>query len=147
MDKGNNIKIPENLKDIYTKRIFPPWVNKIHGKKVSKAPKDKFNNQTAMDNNGHVTGTTNAITMETISFNYKNPGEVFISAVPRIFYSISHLKLTPRGVNGLEILLRVFYTTWIVDKIAINKLLAMNKSLIKPANATPTQGVKNNTPF
>ena len=128
-DKGDNIKIPGNLKDIYSKCTFPPKVNKIHGKKkASKAPKDKFNNQTATNNNGHITGPTNVITMETISFSYKNPSEVFINAVPCISYSISHLELIPRGVSGLKILPRVFYTTWTANKITINK------SLIKPAN-------------
>ena len=102
---------------------------------------NKFNDQTATDNNGHITSPINVIIMETISFNYKDPGKVFTSVMPRISYSISHLELALRGVDDFKTLLRVFYTTWTADKIAINK------SLIKPANSTPTQGAKNNTFF
>ena len=85
--------------------------------------------------------------MEIISFNYKNPGEVFISVMPRISYFIYHPELAPRGIGGLKILLRVFYTTWTANKIIINKSLTIDKSLIKPANAIPTQGAKHNTPY
>ena len=94
-----------------------------------------------MDNGGQITGPTNIIAMEIISFSYKDLSKVFTSAVPYISHLIYYPKLTPRGAGGLKILPRVSYTTQTLNKTAIDK------SLIKPANATLTQGAKNNTPF